>query len=652
MKTICDPNVCKSATLLAGRPWPQGASFDGSGVNFAVFSAHAESVTLCLFDRSGVRELAALPVTECSDGVWHGYLAGAEPGLVYAWRVEGPSGPGHRFDADRYLLDPYARSLVGLKAQVVDTGFDWCDDAHPRTPWAKTVIYEAHVRGLTRLQPDVPEPLRGTYAGLAHPSVIGYLHELGVTALELMPVQHFLDEPRLLAQGLVNYWGYNPIAWFAPSPRYAVSNGVSVLDQFRQMVHELHRAGIEVILDVVFNHSAEGDASGPALSLRGIDNVSYYVLDPAGEYENWTGCGNALNVAHSRVLQLVMDCLRYWVGECHVDGFRFDLATTLGRDAHGFNPAAPLFAAILQDPVLAGCKLIAEPWDVGPAGYRLGQFPCGWAEWNDQFRDALRRFWLHDGVSRAEFARRFAASSDLFAGAVRQPNASLNYLTAHDGFTLADLASYNHKHNLANGEHNRDGHGHNLSWNCGVEGPSDEPHVNLLRLRVRRAMFASLLLAQGTPMLLAGDEIGHSQQGNNNAYCQDNEITWLGWEQAEPGLAKFVADLLATRREIPALTSGRWWTGLPDDAGVTDVQWLNPAGTPLETHDWHDPAGKALMIVLSDIWLLLINASGHQVHFRLPPGNWCLRLSSADDSAACGGEFTASARSVAVLRQE
>lgn len=652
MKTICDPNGCKSAVLLAGRPWPLGASFDGSGVNFSLFSAHATRVTLCLFDRSGVRELALLPVTECSDGVWHGYLAGAAPGLVYAWQVDGPSGPEHRFDADRYLLDPYARSLVGLKAQVADTDFDWGDAVHPRTPWARTVIYEAHVRGLTRLHPDVPEPLRGTYAGIAHPAVIGHLRELGVTALELMPVPYFLDEPRLLAQGLVNYWGYNPIAWFVPSSRYAVSNGVPALDQFRAMVRELHRAGIEVILDIVFNHSAEGDATGPALSLRGIDNASYYALDPTGEYENWTGCGNALNVAHPRVLQLVMDCLRYWVGECHVDGFRFDLATTLGRDAHGFNPAAPLFAAILQDPVLAGCKLIAEPWDIGPAGYRLGQFPCGWAEWNDQFRDALRRFWLHDGVSRAEFARRFAASSDLFACHVRQPSASLNYLTAHDGFTLVDLASYNHKHNLANGEHNRDGHGHNLSWNCGVEGPSDDPHVNLLRQRVRRAMLASLLLAQGTPMLLAGDEIGHSQQGNNNAYCQDNEITWLSWEQSEPGLTKFVADLLAIRREIPALTSGRWWTGAPDDAGVTDVQWLNPAGTQLGTHDWHDPAGKALMIVLSDVWLLLVNASGHQVHFRLPPGNWCLRLSSADDPAACGGEFTASARSVAVLRQE
>lgn len=639
--------------LLPGAAYPLGATFDGGGVNFALFSVHASAVTLCLFDAAGEIETVRLALTECSDGVWHGYLPGAMPGLVYGWCVDGPRGLPHRFDPEVCLLDPYARALVNGRAQVIAEDFDWGDDLHPRTPWAQTVIYEAHVKGLTRLHPAVPSTLRGSYAGLMQPDVIAHLKKLGVTAVELMPVQHFLDEPRLQKLGLSNYWGYNPLAWFAPAARYwSGLAGSTPLSEFRQMVRALHAAGIEVILDVVFNHSAELDSAGPTLSLRSIDNASYYHLNAAGEYENWTGCGNALNLAHPRVVQLVMDCLRYWVQECHVDGFRFDLAVTLGRDVRGFNPAAGLFAAILQDPLLAGCKLIAEPWDIGPGGYQLGQFPLGWGEWNDQFRDTLRRFWLHDGVDRALFARRFAASSDCFQQTARMPNATVNFLSAHDGFTLADLVSYNHKHNLANGEHGHDGHNHNLSWNCGVEGPSDDPHVCLLRSRVRRAMLTSLLLAQGTPMLLAGDELGHSQQGNNNAYCQDNAITWLDWENADPGLVEYVAQLLALRRAIPALSSGRWWTGLPDEQGVRDVAWYNPSGTPLEPHDWQDPAGKALMICLSGKWLLLVNASGHQVHFRLPPGEWCLRLSSAEDQPACGGEFTAAARSVAILAQE
>lgn len=673
------------ATMLPGKAYPLGATFDGSGVNFALYSRHADSVSLCLFDETGRRETIRLALTECSAGVWHGYLPGAMPGLLYGYRVHGPYAPqhGHRFNSAKLLLDPYARAVSGvfqddplhygfcpdapgqadtrdnavqaLKAQVVDEPFDWSGDVAPQVPWAQTVIYEAHVKGFTRQHPAIPASLRGTYAGLAHPAAISHLKQLGITTLELLPVQCFLDEVRLQRLGLSNYWGYNQIAWFAPEPRYWSGRaGTTQLSEFRQMVKALHAAGIEVILDVVFNHSAETDAEGPTLSLRGIDNASYYTLDPGNpaQYDNSTGCGNALNLAQPCVVQLVMDCLRYWVSECHVDGFRFDLAVTLGRDSHGFNPEAALFAAIQQDPVLADCKLVAEPWDVGLGGYQIGRFPPRWTEWNDQFRDVLRRFWLHDGVSRALFARRFAASSDCFQQPGRTPAASLNFLSAHDGFSLADLVSYNHKHNLANGEHNHDGHSQNQSWNCGVEGPSDDPHVRLLRLRVRKALLASLLLAQGTPMLLGGDELGHSQQGNNNAYCQDNAISWLDWSVAEQELTHFVTELLLIRKAIPALNSGRWWTGQFDETGVRDVEWLNPAATHLEPHDWDDPAGKALMIRLSGVWLLLVNASAHQLHFHLPAGRWSLRLSSADDGMPKMDDFTASARSVTVLMQQ
>jgi glycogen operon protein len=420
------------------------------------------------------------------------------------------------------------------------------------------------------------------------------------------------------------------------------------------MVRALHAAQIEVILDVVFNHTAELDAQGPTISLRGIDNASYYSLNQNNEYENVTGCGNSLNLAHPRVMQLVMDCLRFWAGECHVDGFRFDLAVTLGRVRGAFDPAAPLWTAIAQDPLLARCKFIAEPWDIGHGGYQVGQFPKGWGEWNDQFRDAMRRFWLGEGTNRALFARCFAASSSHFHTPLRRPSASVNFITAHDGFTLADLASYNHKHNLANQEHNRDGHGNNHSWNCGIEGPSDDPHVRLLRLRVRKALLATLLLAQGTPMLLAGDESGHSQDGNNNAYCQDNETTWLDWQNADADLTDFVAQLLLIRRQIPALAANRWWTGQPGAEGVTDVEWLNPSGMHLETQDWDDPAGKALMIRLSGDWLILVNGSANQVHFHLPPGKWCVQLASAEDDLAeqSGEDCTAPSRSVTVMIRE
>jgi glycogen operon protein len=668
--------------LIPGAAYPLGATFDGQGVNFALFSAHAEGVELCLFDEHGQHETARHRLAARTDGVWHGYLPQARPGLIYGYRVQGPYAPqaGHRFNPNKLLLDPYARAVVGdyrddprnhdfgknaplqadagdnagiaLKAQVIDESFDWSGDAHPRTPWADTVIYEAHVKGLTRCRPDVPPEQRGRYAGIGHPATIGHLQKLGVTAIELLPLQHFLDEPRLLRNGLANYWGYNPVAWFAPAQRYAAGGtGVTPLAEFREMVRALHAAGIEVILDMVFNHTAELDAEGPTLSLRGIDNASYYSLNGNHEYENFSGCGNALNLAHPRVLQLVMDCLRYWAGACRVDGFRFDLAVTLGRVRGAFDPSAPLWAAIAQDPLLARCKFIAEPWDIGQGGYQIGRFPPGWGEWNDQFRDVTRRFWLGQGVNRALLARCFAASSNFFHAPLRQPAASINFITAHDGYTLADLVSYEHKHNLANKEHNRDGHNQNHSWNCSVEGPSNDTQVLLLRLRLRKAMLATLLLSLGTPMLLAGDELGHSQQGNNNAYCQDNEINWLDWRNADGDLTGFVAQLLAMRRQIPALAANRWWSGQPDGQGVIDVEWLNPSGMHLDAHDWEDPAAKALTIRLSGDWLILVNGSAHQVRFHLPPGKWYLRLDTAEDAMAGvhENEFTSAARSVAVM---
>ena len=671
--------------LISGAAYPLGATYDGLGVNFALFSAHAEGVELCLFEEHGQHESARHTLAARSDGVWHGYLPQARPGLVYGYRVHGRYAPheGHRFNPSKLLLDPYARAVVGdgrddprnhgfrkdaphradpadnaaiaLKAKVIDERFDWSGDMHPRTPWADTVIYEAHVKGLTFCHPEVAPEQRGRYAGIGNPAMIGHLKNLGVTALELLPVQHFLDEPRLMSNGLSNYWGYNPVAWFAPAQRYASGvTGATPLAEFRQMVRALHAAGIEVILDVVFNHTAELDAEGPTLSLRGIDNASYYSLSGNHQYENYTGCGNALNLAHPRVLQLVMDCLRYWAAECHVDGFRFDLAATLGRVRGAFDPSAPLWAAIAQDPVLAHCKFIAEPWDIGHGGYQIGRFPPAWGEWNDQFRDVARRFWLGEGVSRASFARCFAASSNFFHAPLRQPAASINFVTAHDGFTLADLVSYDHKHNHANLEDNRDGHSQNHSWNCGVEGPSSDPNLRLLRLRVRKSILATLLLSLGTPMLQAGDELGHSRQGNNNAYCQDNEINWLDWQNGDADLSAFVAQLLAIRKQIPALAANRWWSGQPDPQGVTDVGWLDPSGGPLEVHDWENPAARALMIRLSGDWLILVNGCAHEVRFHLPQGEWRLKLDSVENAAAgqSHGERIGAARSVAVLHRD
>ncbi|MFT3849421.1 MAG: glycogen debranching protein GlgX [Propionivibrio sp.] len=530
--------------LKKGRPWPLGSSHDGWGVNFALFSANAERVDLCIFDGERIQ---AVPLPACTDQVWHGYLPGAAPGLRYAYRVYGPYGARHRFDPQCLLIDPYARELTGifsygaqpdsvahLKACVAGDDFDWGADAPPDTAWADSVLYEIHVKGATQKHPGVPESLRGTYAGLASPAMLDHYRRLGITAVNLLPVHCFLDEERLVRSGRTNYWGYNTLAFFAPEPRYAARiDGQSAIAEFKSMVRTLHAAGIEVILDVVYNHTAETDEFGPTISFRGIDNASYYRLQPDDptRYENFSGCGNTFNLAHPRVLQLVMDSLRYWVAEMHVNGFRFDLAASLTRES-GF------LASVRQDPLLARVKLIAEPWDLGPDGYHLGRFLPGWGEWNDRFRDDVRIFWLTRQNGPAVLAQRLAGSSEIFRSAGRSPQTGINFITAHDGFTLRDLVSYQSKHNELNGENNRDGHDHNHSWNCGVEGESSDPGVTQRRQNMQRALLATLFLAQGVPMLQGGDELGRTQSGNNNAYCQDNMLTWLDWHRTDDDLVQ------------------------------------------------------------------------------------------------------------------
>ena len=676
-------------TLQAGRPWPLGATVDAQGVNIAVFSAHATAIELCLYDERGEEEQARLPLARSGD-VWHGHLAGAGAGLVYGLRAHGPWAPrqGQRFNPHKLLLDPYARETVGsftwdgthrgdraddpmqpdtrdngttaLKARVVHDLFDWGGDAPPRTPWEHSVLYELHVRGFSKLHPGMPEAQRGTYAGLASDAAIAHLQRLGVTALSLLPVHQFVDEERLVRMGLRNYWGYNTLSYFCPEPRYAC--GPAVRDEFRRMVRRLHAAGIEVILDVVYNHTAETDEFGPTLSWRGLDNASYYMLRPGDEarYENHTGCGNTLNLSHPRVLQMVMDSLRYWVQEMHVDGFRFDLATVLGRGRHGFDRHAAFFACIAQDPVLAGVKLIAEPWDIGPGGYQLGRFPHGWVEWNDRFRDSVRAWWLGGDCTRGEFAHRLCASSALFRTSARAPWASLNYMVSHDGFTLRDLVSYDLRHNEANGEGNRDGHGHNLSWNCGIEGPTDDPVVLALRARLQRALLATLLLAQGTPMLAAGDELGHTQQGNNNPYCQDNAITWIDWSRIDETLIDFCAALIRTRRELLPL-GGQWYEDALDASGNDGLRWLRPDGEPLQGEHWHDHVTRAFGLRIGRpgrgraALLLLVNAGALPVDFLLPAGRWRRLLDSSGAPAQPLIDtltHTLAPRSVSLLQQE
>jgi isoamylase len=701
-----------------GLPYPRGATWDGKGVNFAVFSTHAERIELCLFDSVAGRESARIALPEYTDEVWHGYLPDVRPGQLYGYRCYGPYDPtrGHRFNPYKLLLDPCARAIVGEfhwrdahfgyrigareadlsfsrrnsarwmpKCQVPDPTFDWGDDAPPRHQRHDTVIYEAHVRGLTMRHPGVPDALRGTFAGLAHPAVIDYLRWLGVTAIELLPVQAFLQDRHLVDRGLANYWGYNTFAFFAPEPRYLASRSGN---EFKAFVKAFHAAGLEVLLDVVYNHTAEGSELGPTLSFRGVDNASYYRLVPGNprSYVDVTGCGNSFNLHNSQVLQLVMDSLRYWVEEMHVDGFRFDLATTLAREAGGeFDVDSGFLDAVHQDPVLARVKLIAEPWDVGEGGYRLGGFPPRWAEWNDRYRDTVRRFWKGDGGQVPDLATRLTGSSDLFDSHGRRPWASVNFVTAHDGFTLADLVSYNGKHNEANGEDNRDGHNQNNGWNCGVEGPTDDPEIRRIRLKQRCNLIGTLLLSQGMPMLLSGDEFGQTQKGNNNAYCQDNELSWIDWrpiDAEERPLVEFVRALIHLRRDHIVFHRVRFFHArfIPGTE-IQDITWLKPDGSEMTGPDWADAEARHLSFLIrgeagehhltpwgepqpDDSFFVALNASHEPVSWvapTIPVGHGWERLVDTDAYVrgdggladhrfyADGAAFEVAARSLVVM---
>ena len=661
-----------------GSPVRLGASWDGRGTNFALFSAHSDKVELCLFDGHGRREIERVILPERTEDVWHGYLPDVSPGQLYGYRVYGPYEPehGHRFNHHKLLLDPYAKKLAGRlvwsdahfgyrtgsaradlsfdrrdnargvpKAVVVDESFNWGRrEERPNIPWEDTIIYEAHVKGLTQLREDIPPGVRGTYRALTSQQVLAHLRRLGVTTIELLPTHGFVDDRMLIERKLVNYWGYNTIAFFAPEQRYSQDGA---LDDFRATIARLHDAGFEVLLDVVYNHTAEGNHLGPTLSFRGIDNASYYCLlpDDARYYDDFTGTGNSLNFTHTRVLQMVMDSLRYWVEVCHIDGFRFDLATTLARGPHGFDPSHPFLTAVRQDPLLATVKLIAEPWDVGAGGYRVGQFPSQWSEWNDRYRSALRRFWAGEGNLIGEVSSRMTASSDLFNHDDRAPRASINHVTVHDGFTLADLYSYNAKHNEANGEDNRDGSDHNFSFNCGHEGPTDDHEIVELRRRLRKSQLACLLLAQGVPLLLAGDEVGNTQFGNNNAYCQDNQIGWTKWSNSGQvdDLSDFVGRLVALRKRFPQLTSRHWVRGKQAD-GSFGVLWLRPDAQEMTEADWNFPDGRFLAYVLgpppqsTNAIFIVLNASTETIAFTLPllEGfvHWALILHTGCDHAA------------------
>jgi isoamylase len=654
--------------IREGRPHPLGATWDGLGVNFALFSANATKVELCLFDEKGEQELERIALPEYTDEVWHGYLPDARPGTVYGYRIHGPYEPaaGHRFNPNKLLLDPYAKQVVGqltwnpalfgyvmesgddltfdkrdsasfmMKARVIDPAFTWGRERRPQNAWEKTVLYEMHVKGFTNLLPRVPERLRGTYAGLSTPWVLSYLKELGVTAVELLPIHTFVDDSYLIEKELKNYWGYNTLSFFSPARRYA-STPDFAFAEFKEMVAHFHEAGIELILDVVYNHTPEGNEKGPTLSFKGIDNASYYRLAPDRRYYiNDTGTGNTVNLSNGRVLQLVTDSLRYWAQEMRVDGFRFDLATILAREPEGFDEDGRFLNACRQDPVLSQVKLIAEPWDCGPGGYQVGRFAPGWAEWNDRFRDTVRAYWKGEPGELPELAARLTASADLFDKRGRKPWASVNFLTAHDGFTLKDLVTYRDKHNEANGEDNRDGHSNNHSENYGVEGPTDDPAIAEIRLRQMRNMLATLLLARGTPMLLAGDEFGRTQGGNNNAYCQDNEMSWLDWEgidEKHESLARFTQRLIAIRRALPMLRRGRFLTGEQDEElGVKDVTWITPSGDEMTPDHWSDENARCIGILLdgraqetgirrvgTDATLLLVTNAHHDVvRFTLP----------------------------------
>jgi isoamylase len=699
-----------------GNPYPLGANWDGSGVNFALFSENATGVELCLFDgENRSRETKRIRVTEQTDQVWHVYLPEARPGQLYGYRVHGPYSPsdGHRFNPAKLLLDPYAKSIAGPirwsdalfgytighpeadlskderdsadglpKCVVVDPAFSWGQDAPLRIPWHQTLIYEMHVKGFTARHPKVAKELRGTYAGLTHPAVVDYLKSLGITAVELMPVHQFVADKPLVDRNLTNYWGYNSIGFFAPESLYA-STGVlgQQVAEFKTMVKTLHREGIEVIIDVVYNHTGEGNHLGPTLCFRGIDNASYYrLVEDRRYYMDYTGCGNTLNMTHPHTLQLIMDSLRYWVLEMHVDGFRFDLASTLARELHSVDRLGAFFDIIHQDPVLSQVKLIAEPWDLGEGGYQVGNFPVLWAEWNAEYRDTVRRFWKGDGGLVGGLAQRLTGSSDLYGRGGRRPYASINFVTAHDGFTLADLVSYNEKHNQANGEDNRDGHNENLSWNCGVEGATDNREILALRARQQRNFLATLILSQGVPMLLAGDEIGRTQKGNNNAYCQDNEISWIDWklDRWKRELLDFTRLLIRLFHQHPVLRRRVFFQGRKiRGSEVKDLAWFRPDGKEMTDDDWNNGFARCLGLrlagdaieevdargnpILDDTLLILLNAHHEPVSFVLPAHRRKVRWQVVFDTSQekvkprqrlihGGSEYHLEARSMVLLR--
>ncbi len=654
--------------LQEGAPFPLGATYDGRGVNFALFSRHAEAVELCLFVRSGERESIRIAVPNRTEDVWHVYVEGLAPGQLYGYRVHGPYDPenGHRFNPHKLLIDPYARLLSGRlrwhdamwgyrigsqrgdltmdrrdsarfmpKSVVQEPELFWGEDRHPNIPWRETLIYEAHVKGLTQLHPDIPAAARGTYAALGHPKVIEHLKKIGITAIELLPIHAFADDRFLVEKGLKNYWGYSTLAFFAPEPRYLGEAGVN---GFRTAIRALHDAGIEVLMDVVYNHTCEGSHLGPTLSFRGIDNAVYYKAPEDDRRHVWdsTGTGNTLDLAHPRVLRMVLDSLRHWVETYHIDGFRFDLAPALARNPYDFDQRSGFLQAVAQDPVLSRVKLIAEPWDVGEGGYRLGHFPTGWSEWNDQFRDSVRGFWRGDEGQLPSLGRVLTGSRETFEPSGRHPWASINYVTSHDGFTLDDLVSYDERHNEANGEDNQDGHSHNISWNHGAEGPTDDPDIKALRARQKRNLLATLMFAQGVPMMLMGDELSRSQNGNNNAYAQDNETSWLDWTRGlehDPALEVFVANLAAVRGRFDAFRRKTFMTGAHcGTAGLRDVYWLVPEGREMTDADWQDAGRRTIGMQFGNDtpdgqrFLMLMNAWHEAVEFRLPedlPGrNW------------------------------
>lgn len=700
--------------VYPGSPFPLGATCDEGGVNFALYSENATGVDLCLFDevRKDI-EPVKIRMRERSHNVWHCYIPDLKPGQLYGYRVYGPYEPhnGHRFNPHKLLIDPYAKAISGTinwdnslfgyevgspqedlsfseddsapfipKSVVVESYFDWAGDKEPNIPYHKTIIYETHVKGLTILHKDIPENIRGTFAGLAHPVMINYLKELGITAVELMPIHHFVADRHLVEKGLTNYWGYNTIGFFAPDVRYS-SSGVmgEQVTEFKNMVKELHKAGIEVIMDVVYNHTAEGNQMGPTLSFRGIDNAAYYRLtDDKRYYMDYTGTGNTLNAMMPHVLRLIMDSLRYWVTEMHVDGFRFDLAATLARELHAVDRLGSFFDIIHQDPIISQVKLIAEPWDIGEGGYQVGKFPPEWAEWNGKYRDCIRDYWRGAESMLGEFAQRLTGSPDLYQNDYRRPTASINFITAHDGFTLNDLVSYNEKHNEANGENNQDGESHNRSWNCGAEGPTDDVVVNELREQQKRNFIATLFLSQGVPMIVAGDEISRTQNGNNNAYCQDNEISWIDWEKADKSLLDFTKKIIAFYKAHPVFTRKGWFQGQPiKGVGVEDIAWFSPDAVEMTEENWNNDFAKSLAVYMNglgvhsvgpkgeritdDSFYMIFNAYHDPLTFKLPPAKygeyWIKVLDThenfvSEDGERCkaGDNIKVDGRSIIVLK--